>query len=109
MGIPKYNAQAGDDQSPNLPQRLFWDWDFNKIDWQKASASVIARVLERGLKDDWQELVRFYGGPQINAALKNEIKYLPDFIIEDVCGYFNLKQEELACYAHKQSRKGHWI
>lgn len=94
---------------PNLPRRLFWDWDFDKIDWRKGSSSIIARVLERGNKTEWAELVRFYGKTQVIKALKKGITYLPDYAIKDVCGYFDLSKEALACYAHKQSGKGHWI
>lgn len=94
---------------PNLHKRLFWDWRYDDIDWQKTYRSVIERVLERGTKEEWEEIIRFYGRSVIIDALKNEIKYLPDYSIDDICNYFNLKKEELACYARKQSRNGHWI
>jgi len=95
--------------TPNFHKRLFWDWNFSKIDWEKHYLAVIDRIIERGDKDDWKELVRYYGKPKIVKALKFEIKYLPDYIIDDVCSYFDLQKEAIACYAHKQSRKGHWI
>ena len=69
--------------------------------------AVIDRVIERGNKAEWNEVVRFYIQNRVNNALKNEIKYLPDYIIDDVCSYFNLKMEELACHARKQTRRGH--
>jgi hypothetical protein len=94
---------------PNLPRQLFWDWDFEKIDWEKGCLSIIARVIERGVEDEWKELIRYYGEPKVVKALKSEIKYLPDFAIVDVCSYFKLKKEDLACYPRKQSRHGHWI
>jgi hypothetical protein len=94
---------------PNFHKRLFWDWNFSKIDWEKHYLAVIDRIIERGDKDDWKELVRYYGKPKVVKALKSEIKYLPDYIIDDVCGYFDLQKEAIACYAHKQSRRGHWI
>lgn len=96
-------------KKPNFHKRLFWDWRFSKIDWQKHYLAVIDRIIERGDKDDWKELVRFYGKPRVITALKSEIKYLPDYIIGDVCDYFELDREALACYTHKHSRKGHWI
>jgi hypothetical protein len=94
---------------PSFPSQLFWDWDYDRIDWEKGYRSIIARILERGNSAQWNELVEFYGKPKVMEALKNEIKYLPDYIIDDVCGYFDLTKEALACYAHKQSRRGHWI
>ena len=109
MAIPNKNVNGFTGRIPNLPKRLFWDWDFDKIDWGKGYSSVISRVLERGNKTEWEELIHFYGKRQVTNALKKDIKYLPDYALEDVCSYFNLKKEKLACYAHKQSRKGHWL
>lgn len=96
-------------QQPNLHKRLFWDWQFDEINWQGVYRSIIARVIERGTKDDWKELVSFYGKTKVINALKHEIKYLPDYAIEDVYSYFGIKKEELACYARKQLRQGHWL
>lgn len=66
-------------------------------------------MLERGTKDEWKELIGFYGEPKIITALTKEIKYLPDYAIDEVTRYFNLRQEDLACYVRKQSRRGQWI
>jgi len=94
---------------PDLPKRLFWDTKYETIDWEKAYLSIIARVIERGNAVEWEELIRFYGKPRVENALTNEITFLPDYAVEDVCLYFNLKKEQLVCYIRKQSRKGHWI
>jgi hypothetical protein len=109
MGIIKRSISANKSQEPNLSRELFWDWRFNEIDWQKSYRSIIERVLERGTKEEWEELIRFYGKPAVIAALKTDIKFLPDYTIEEVCKYFNLQKEELACYVRKQLRKGQWI
>jgi hypothetical protein len=109
MGFFKNITKSKKGEKPNLPKQLFWDWDFDKIDWKKGYLSIIARVVERGDSEERKELIRYYGEPKVIKALKSEIKYLPDFAIEDVCSYFKLKKEELACYSRKQSRQGHWI
>jgi hypothetical protein len=109
MANSKNSGRPVNGQIPNLPRRLFWDCNFDKIDWEKGYLSVIARVIERGDKEELEEMVRFYGKPRVTNALKFELTYLPDYIIDEVCGYFNLKKEELACYTFKQSRRGHWI
>jgi len=96
-------------EKPDFHRRLFWDWRFSMIDWEKRYVAVMDRIIERGDKDDWKELVRFYGKPRVIQALKSEIKYLREYKIDDVCAYFGLQREALACYTHKQSRKGHWI
>jgi hypothetical protein len=105
----KKNTSNGTSVKPTLDKGLFWDWRYDKIDWQKSYRSVIERVLERGTKLDWEEISCFYGMPKIVMALKEEIKFLPDYIIEKVSKYFNIEKEQLASYIRKQSRKGQWI
>jgi hypothetical protein len=109
MANSKNNGWSVNGQKPNLPKTLFWDWKYDKIDWEKSYVSVIARVIERGDKEELEEMVRFYGKDRVTHVLKFELTYLPDYVIDEVCGYFNLKKEELACYTFKQSRRGHWI
>lgn len=96
-------------QKPNLTRSIFWDWDYDAIDWKSGYRSIIARVLESGSDDEWQELISYYGERAIINALKNEIKYLPDYIIDKICDHFHLHYDEMSCYMHKQLRKGHWI
>jgi hypothetical protein len=105
MADKKGNAQ----EKPNLPKVLFWDWKYDAMDWQKASRSVIERVLERGTDEEYQELIRFYGEAKIVNALRNEILFLPDYILDRITTYFKLRKEELKCYERKQLRRGHWI
>ncbi|HRP33459.1 MAG TPA: hypothetical protein PKV73_16295 [Agriterribacter sp.] len=109
MGITQNSPAKNISEKPALPKELFWDWRYNDIDWQKSYRSVIERVLERGTEEEWQEIIRFYGIQTIITALKNDIKFLPDYTIEKVSQYFNLPKDELACYKRKQLRKGHWI
>ena len=47
-------------QAPNIRKSLFWDSDFNKIDWEKYSKAVITRVWERGNQIEKEEIARFY-------------------------------------------------
>jgi len=60
MGIVKHNENGFDKQKPNLPKYLFWDWDFDALDWKNGYRSIIARVFERGNNEEWQELISFY-------------------------------------------------
>lgn len=101
---PKSNAIR-----PNLPRHLFWDQRYDDLDWQNGYRSIIARVIEKGNKQEWEEMIRFYTQYKVINALLSEIKFLPDYAIEDVCVYFNLSKEQLLCYTRKQSRRGHWI
>ena len=54
---------------PDIPKMLFWDTDFDKLDWGRYSNFVIQRVLERGNEADKEEIIRFYGIKQ--SDIKN--------------------------------------
>ncbi|MEO5592583.1 MAG: hypothetical protein ABIR15_22190 [Chitinophagaceae bacterium] len=100
---------SGSNIKPVLDKGLFWDWQYDAIDWKLSYRSIIERVLEREIKEEWEEIICFYGSPVIVKALKEEIKCLPDHTIDEVGNYFNIRKEEMACYARKQLRKGQWI
>jgi hypothetical protein len=94
---------------PDLPRRLFWEFRFDEIEWREEYRTVIARVIERGTPEHWMEIIRYYGESFVINAVKNEIVFLADYAIEDVCAYFSLRPEELLCYRRRQSKPGHWI
>lgn len=94
---------------PDLPRVLFWDFDFDKIDWARSYRTVMERVFDKGASGDWDEMIRFYGRENVISALRNEITYLSDMTMDAVCEYFQLGKEELKCYTKKQLKKGHWI
>lgn len=47
-------------EAPHIRKSLFWDADFNKINWAKYKNAVIKRVFERGSKDEIEEITRYY-------------------------------------------------
>ena len=46
---------------PNIRKSLFWDADFDSINWGKYKQAVVSRVLERGSQNEIEEIQRFYG------------------------------------------------
>lgn len=100
-------VQATD--KPHFEARLFWDFEYDKINWQKSYRTIITRILERGTLKDRAELERFYGRDKVINAIQHEIVYLPDFVIEDVCKHYVLQKTDLCCYTRKLARPGHWF
>lgn len=45
---------------PAVSRILFWDTDFDSIDWAASKESVISRVLERGSEEEIAEIARYY-------------------------------------------------
>jgi hypothetical protein len=103
MGVNNSNRK------PDFEPKWFWDFDYNKIDWQASYKTIIARIIERGNEKEWTELIRFYGRDRVLNALKNEIVYLPDYAIEEISKYFPIPKEDMLCYIRRQSRPEHWI
>jgi len=46
--------------APRIRKSLFWDADFNKINWAKYKNAVIKRVFERGSKEEIEEITQYY-------------------------------------------------
>ena len=46
---------------PAIRRIIFWDTDFDSIDWATSKESVISRVLERGTEEEIAEIARYYG------------------------------------------------
>lgn len=64
----------------NIRRVLFWDTDFNKIDWNKNKKAIIKRILERGNKTEINEIISFYGKKTISKEIKSiNDNYLPSF------------------------------
>ena len=63
---------------PDVRRILFWDTDFDKIDWAASRESVITRILERGSDAEKAEIARYYGVPVDSLkdyAFKSSYKY----------------------------------
>ena len=63
---------------PDVRRILFWDTDFDSIDWAANKESVIARILDRGNDAEKAEIARFYGIPTDNLvkhSLKSSYKF----------------------------------
>ena len=95
-----YDVQKKNDQlnrsknTPNLKnirKVLFWDTDFNQIDWERNKSAIIKRIFERGNDKEISEIIAFYGLPTIKRVIrlaKND--FLPAFTA-NVERYLGLK------------------
>ena len=48
---------------------LFWDTDFETLDWQRNSKWIIQRVFEYGNENEIEETIRYYGKRKITKVL----------------------------------------
>lgn len=54
----------------NFRRVVFWDTNFDTIDWDKNKKAVIQRILERGNKTEISEIISFYGRKTISKVVK---------------------------------------
>lgn len=55
---------------PKINKFIFWDTDFDKLDWIQYRKSIIKRIFERGFEEDKIEIISFYGEEIILKTLK---------------------------------------
>ncbi len=87
---------------PVFARRIFWDVDFDKLDYEGKADFVIVRVFERGDVPDVRNCRRYYGDERVKAALLTA-KYLSIGTHHFVSSIFALPFEQFRCYTTKQS------
>ncbi|MEO8148330.1 MAG: hypothetical protein ABI723_11860 [Bacteroidia bacterium] len=88
-------------QKPIFDKRIFWDVNFEKIDYDAKANFVIERVFERGDVPDIRNCRRYYGDEKVTQALLNA-KYLPLHIIYFASAVIDKPIEEFRCYKLRQ-------
>jgi antitoxin HigA-1 len=81
-------------RTPNLKKIrkvLFWDTDFNQINWERNKSAIIKRIFERGNDQEISEIIAFYGLPKIKRVIRfSKNDFLPAFN-ENVKKHLSLK------------------
>ena len=54
---------------PEFDRRIFWDVDFDALDYEGKASFIIERVFERGDVPDIRNCRRYYGDDRIRDAL----------------------------------------
>jgi addiction module HigA family antidote len=70
-------------RTPNLNKIrkiLFWDTDFNLLDWEKQKSAIIKRIFERGNDVEIKEIISFYGLSTVQQTIDaTKSNFLPSF------------------------------
>jgi hypothetical protein len=94
-----------DKEKPVFHRRIFWDVDFDRIDYDAKANFVIERVFERGDVDDIRQCRRYYGDEKVTTALL-KAKYLPLRRIYLAAAMIGRELNEFRCYILRQSNPG---
>lgn len=87
---------------PIFHRRIFWDVDFDKLDYDAKASFVIERVFERGDVDDIRNCRRYYGDEKVTDVLL-KAKYLPERRIHLAAAVIGRELTEFRCYILRQS------
>jgi hypothetical protein len=82
---------------PKFEKRIFWDVDFEALDYDKRASFVIERVFERGDVEDIRQCRRYYGDEQVKQVLVNA-KYLPLTRLHLASAVVGVPIEMFRCY-----------
>jgi len=86
---------------PVFNKRIFWDVDFNAIDYDKKANFVIERVFERGDVEDIRQCRRYYRDKKITKVLL-KTKFLPEHRMYLASAVFDKPLDEFRCYMLRQ-------
>jgi nicotinamide mononucleotide adenylyltransferase len=87
---------------PVFNKRIFWDVDFEKINYDAKANFVIERVFERGDVQDIRNCRRYYGDEKVAETLLNA-KFLPETRMYLASAVVNKPITEFRCYKLRQS------
>jgi hypothetical protein len=92
---------------PNISKRVFWDVDFESLDYDKDRLFIIDKVMNYGLWDDFVATVRYYGKEVIRKEIVKS-PYLKKDVLNFLCFYLSLQPSDFECYTRRQLQEPHW-
>lgn len=90
-----------------LSKTIFWDTDYDSIDWDKNARFVMERVMTYGTMADWRAIQGYYGMSKICEEML-ESRNLDAKSLSFLSCIFQIPQEKFRCYKQIQSQQGHW-
>ena len=86
---------------PVFDKRIFWDVNFEALDYDKKASFIIERVFERGDVEDIRQCRRYYGDEKVTEVLLNT-KYLPERRLHLAAVVIDKPVTEFRCYTLRQ-------
>lgn len=88
-------------QKPIFNKRIFWDVNFENMDYDLKSEFIIERIFERGDVEDIRNFRRYYGDKKVTHVLLNA-RYLTLRRIYLSSAVTGKPKEEFRCYTLRQ-------
>ncbi len=90
-----------------LSKVIFWDVDYDRINWSEKARFVIGRVLMYGTVSDWEAIKSYYGLERIKQEMLQE-RYLDKKTLSFLSCIFDIPKQQFRCYTEQQSSLPHW-
>ena len=90
---------------PVFNRRIFWDVNFDALDYDNKSSFIIERVFERGDVDDIRQCRRYYGDEKVAQVLLNA-KYLSLATTYLAAAVIDKPLTDFRCYKLRQLNPG---
>lgn len=95
-------------KKPVFARRIFWDVNFDALDYDAKASFIIERVFERGDVEDIRQCRRYYGDEKIRDVLVNA-KWLSLQTIYLACALFDNQLTDYKCYNTALSNPEHCL
>jgi len=92
---------------PQFHRRIFWDVDFDKLDYDKRANFIIERVFDRGDVEDIRQCRQYYGDSKISDVLTNA-KWLMKETVYLAMAILKNELTDYRCYKLAQLNPQHW-
>jgi hypothetical protein len=92
-------------KKPQLSERIFWDVNFEALDFTSQSKFIIERVFERGDVNDIRLCRRYYGDDRVAGVLL-KASFLPLRRLHLAAAVINKPITAFRCYTLRQSHPG---
>lgn len=102
-----YLRCMSDKAKPIFQKRIFWDVNFELLDYDVKYSFIIERVFERGDVEDIRQCRRYYGDEKIKFVL-TKAKWLPLKSMTLACAILGNELTDYRCYNLAQSNPGLW-
>jgi hypothetical protein len=90
-----------------LRTSLFWDTDIKLMDLQKHHKFIIERTVMRGLKEEFEQVLKYYGWETVRNTVVSA-RYLDKYSLSFCSAIFEVPKNDFRCYKLEQSNPGHW-
>jgi len=86
---------------PNFDKRIFWDVNYEQLDYNLYADFIIQRIFERGDIPELQNCIKYYGIKKVTESLLNA-KFLPLKTLYFASAIIEKPINEFRCYTLRQ-------